>query len=101
MNAPRGGRHFVYGLYGRKPGVDPEEAVAYIYVGVTSNLRRRLSEHRRKWWWAAVVLELCEFVEYNTRTEADRAERDLIELYQPAMNRTHIVGAARRCRTTA
>lgn len=79
--------HFTYHLAARLPGVDPEEGVAHVYVGVTSNLRQRLRSHARKWWWQAVDLDLCDFEEHATRQEAERVEADLIRWYQPAMNR--------------
>lgn len=84
---PGPGRHFVYHLCCPLPGIDPEQAVAHIYVGVTSNLRQRLARHARKWWFVAVAAELGELIEYPTRAAADAAERQLIHLYQPAMNR--------------
>lgn len=79
--------HFVYSLHGYKPGVDPEEDNANIYVGVTSNLRQRLYAHSRKWWWAAVVPDMSQFLEEPTRQEAEALERRMIHDYQPAMNR--------------
>lgn len=79
--------HAVYHLCAELPGVDPAERVAHVYVGVTSNLPSRLAAHSRKWWWPAVALHLSEFLLFNTRAEAEAAERDLIRWYQPAMNR--------------
>ena len=77
----------VYHLVAALPGVDPEQATASVYVGVTADLRSRLRAHSRKWWFATVVPELCEFSEHATRAQAEAAERAMIRWYQPAMNR--------------
>lgn len=84
---PGHGRHFVYHLCGRLPGVDPEEAIAHVYVGVTSNLRARLRTHARKWWWPVIDLDLGEYIEHPTRAEAEADEAEMIRWLQPAMNR--------------
>jgi hypothetical protein len=84
---PSAGRHFVYTLWGRKPGFDPEEDLVCIYVGVTSDLRARLGAHSRKWWWVAVDPESCEFEECFTREEANLIEKQTIRMWQPEMNR--------------
>lgn len=84
---PRAGRHFVYFLCARKAGHDPAEAIVYVYVGVTSDLRSRMRAHSRRWWWPGIDHDLTAFVEFPTRAEANTAERDAIELHQPEMNR--------------
>lgn len=86
--APDAG-HWVYHLVARLPGVDPEYDVAHVYIGVTSNLQRRLKTHARKWWWQAIDGALCEFLEFPSRAIAEQAERELIELYEPAVNVQH------------
>lgn len=85
---PRSG-HFVYQLVGRLPGIDPFEGdAAQLYVGVTGNLRARLRAHSRKWWWVVVDYSLCAFDDHSqTRVEAEQLERDMIRMFQPAMNR--------------
>lgn len=81
------GPHVVYHLCGVIPGVDPEERLAHIYVGVTNDVRQRMRAHSRKWWWALVVPEHSEFLEYQERKDAEACERDLIRMYQPEVNR--------------
>lgn len=85
--------HWVYHLCGRIPGVDPEECLADIYVGVTSNLRQRLRSHSKKWWFVAVERDLSEFLEMPTRQAACDLERNLIQFYEPSMN---IMGLVKR-----
>lgn len=80
--------HWTYALFARVPGVDPEEKVQPVYVGVTDDLRSRLRAHSRKWWWRALDLELSELLSYPTRDAAERAERESIRSWQPAMNRS-------------
>ena len=50
----------------------------YIYVGLTDNLERRLSEHysgRNKTTQPYLPFTLIHFEEYNTRTEAREKEK--------------------------
>lgn len=84
---PDDGEHVVYHLCGELPRVDPEEDIAHLYVGVTSHFRQRMRAHSRKWWWPLVRLDLCELLLYDTRSEAEAAEADLIRWYQPQVNR--------------
>lgn len=79
--------HYVYRLSARIPGVDPEWHMQTVYIGVTSNLRRRMREHSRRWWWAAVDYDLSEFVDYPTRAAANAAELREIDADQPPINR--------------
>lgn len=87
--------HWVYHLCGVLPNVDPREELEDIYVGVTSNLRQRIRSHSRKWWFVAVVRDLSEFIEVPTRQQAEALERDLIRLYEPAINIVGLIKAPR------
>lgn len=81
------GRHVVYYLYARLPGLDPEDGVECVYIGVTSNLRARIAAHARKWWWPTIDPGLTYLEEHATRRAAEEAERVAIHQHQPAMNR--------------
>lgn len=79
--------HFVYHLAAPVPGRTTEESVAHVYIGVTSALRQRMRAHARKWWFAAVAHDLLYLEEHPSRQAANRAEAELIRMFQPAMNR--------------
>lgn len=80
------GEHVVYTLCALLPGEDPEEALEYAYVGVTSNLSQRLRAHARKRWWPRVAPHLSEFQLYPDRETADRVEAETIALLRPTQN---------------
>lgn len=56
-----------------------------LYVGVTRNLRTRMSNHKRsgKWWTPDVVLEVEHF---DKRAPAEAREKELIEQLRPPHN---------------
>lgn len=86
---PGSGRHFVYTLRARKPGVDLDDIDDHycVYIGVTSNLRQRLRTHSRKWWAAAVDPAVCDFEDFPSREYAEYIESRAIRFNCPEMNR--------------
>jgi hypothetical protein len=85
--AAQPGEHIVYHLCARLRGVAPEQEVAHVYVGVTSNLPARIRAHSRKWWWPTIDADLSCLEAFPTRADAEAYERQLIHWHQPAMNR--------------
>lgn len=84
---PGAGRHFVYSLYAGTP----DEPVC-VYVGVTSNLRARVRAHAKKWWARTIDLNLSEFEEYPTRSQANAEELRAIRLKRPHANIVGVPG---------
>lgn len=73
-------KHHVYELVAST--TDGPETV---YVGVTSDPRRRFSQHRReKWWWRSVFMARVH--ETSTRSLAEEWEADLISELEPRFN---------------
>lgn len=65
-----------------------------LYVGITGNLSTRWYTHaREKDWWPKVVRKEVEW--FETREEADRAERAEVLRQRPSYNRTYNPGRAR------
>lgn len=68
--------HFVYAAFDSSDGV--------LYVGVTSNVNRRLTEHRSKPWWPMVAA--VETSRALPRDAAYALERSLIRKHSPEFN---------------
>lgn len=65
-----------------------------LYIGITRNLNTRWYTHaREKDWWPKVVRKEVEW--FETREEADRAERAEVLRWRPKFNRTYNPGRAR------
>lgn len=59
-----------------------------LYVGRTTNLRRRLQQHARQVaWWPSV--EYMQKIEISNLTDANTVERALIRSYKPMHNIRH------------
>lgn len=67
----------LYRLYGA------DEAL--LYVGITRNMERRMTQHSRKPWWPEVVTK--DACAYRTRTAAAQAEHAAIMTEGPRHNR--------------
>ncbi|MEU9947078.1 GIY-YIG nuclease family protein [Streptomyces sp. NPDC047939] len=67
-----------------------DEQERLLYVGITSRLRIRMTEHARDYaetWWPLVASRSVEW--YQTRSEAGRAERTAITTEKPPYNVLH------------
>lgn len=71
--------HFVYRLY--------DQDGALLYVGATSSIGSRLTQHGSKDWWSEV--RGIEVEHYANMREALDAEREVIEATQPKHNGTY------------
>lgn len=74
--------HFVY--------IMRDETGAVIYVGVTSCLWGRLGQHATSKPKRLADAAHLSVIAYDTRREADDAERELIEVLQPPLNKMGI-----------
>jgi predicted GIY-YIG superfamily endonuclease len=70
--------HWVYSIYSTASG-------RCVYVGMTCDLRRRLSEHARRGWKAPAFTS--EAVEVADRATAERVELEQMRLRRPIQNR--------------
>lgn len=72
--------HYVYVCFDadRKP----------LYVGCTTNVKRRMKEHRAYMPWPQQVALMC-VTEFETRDEALEAERERISSLRPTNNSRH------------
>ena len=80
---PEDGEHVVYRLW-----TGPEDALALLYVGVTSHFADRMATHRARWGEKITVVT---FDRYPTRAEAGAAEQEAIRSEGPLAN---VVGVA-------
>lgn len=60
-----------------------------LYVGLTLNLKQRLSAHRRRAWWPEVTRQRIEW--FEGRREAKAAERAALASEAPIHNITGVV----------
>ena len=67
--------HYVYRIY-------KDERL--LYVGMTSNLRKRMMDHACKHWWP--VKPVIKITEKSSEWEAREYERDLIRQFVPPEN---------------
>lgn len=75
-NARRDEPHYVYQLWGHRE---------CIYVGLTSNLGKRLAQHVTKEWWPDVVRVTAE--RYPDKYSGLDVEKDLIQELAPIVNK--------------
>lgn len=86
MSAP----HYVYVL---------QSATEVVYVGCTSNIGKRLSEHQRKPWWPDIIT--IDIQCYATQRAGLDAERSLIETLNPRYNTMYTNREARVLKSLA
>ncbi len=63
------------------------ERNTYLYVGITSDIDKRLRSHAEKTWWRDV--RRIEVTEYPNREEASRVERQTIRDMEPLHNKVY------------
>lgn len=61
-----------------------------LYVGISSNVARRLLQHQGKPWWESVASVTVEH--YATRPEVRAAEQSAMDLEHPLHNKVRSVG---------
>lgn len=71
--------HFLYKMHSHGGSI--------IYVGITSDVKRRLKQHAEKFWFGEVAW--VETAQFETRAELEAAERELIASLKPKYNKTH------------
>lgn len=63
------------------------ERNTYLYVGITSDIDKRLRSHAEKTWWRDV--RRIEVTEYPNREGASRVERQTIRDMEPLHNKVY------------